>query len=407
MAEEDLKPIAVKMRNLMAKYYTGAKLGKYTFKKIAWITSGGPVEPLISMGIIPVYPENHGAMIGARKMGAELSDTAEALGYSRDLCSYFRADVGHVVDSKSPIPGVRVLAKPGLPRPHMLMLCNNICGTVTKWYEVQARYFNVPLIFLDTPYNFDGPLDHLIDYVQEQFEELIPQIEKATRRKWDMDKFVKTAEIAQAGIQKWSEVLHMCEHKPSPISCFDAFFFLAPIVTLRGEQIVVDFYSELIETLQDLVDHNEGIIENEKYRLVWDNLPIWYRVRKLSKTFAKYGACLVADTYTNAWADNEITADDPMRSLARGYSTIFLNRNIESKIENMCKLIKQYDANGFVMHSNRSCKPYSFGQYDIKDEVQRRMGVPGLIIEADMTDQRSYADEQIDNRIQAFMETME
>ena len=35
------------------------------------------------------------------------------------------------------------------------------------------------------------------------------------------------------------------------------------------------------------------------------------------------------------------------------------------------------------------------------------MGVPGLIIEADMTDQRSYADEQIDNRIQAFMETME
>lgn len=407
MADSDLKPIAIKMRQLMAKYYKDAKLGKYKFKKIAWITSGGPVEPLISMGIIPVYPENHGAMIGARKMGAELSDVAESLGYSRDLCSYFRADVGHVVAQKSPIPGMSFIAKPGLPRPHLLVLCNNICGTVTKWYEVQARYFNVPLVFLDTPYNFDGPLDHLVDYVQEQFEEIIPQIEKATGRKWNLDKFIKTAEIAQEGIQLWSQVLHTCESSPSPMSCFDAFFFLAPIVTLRGDQVVVDFYKELIDVLQKMVDEKKGAIPNEKYRLVWDNLPIWYRVRKLSKTFAKYDCCLVADTYTNAWADNEIAADDPMRSMARGYSTIFLNRNIESKIQNFCKLIDQYNANGFVMHSNRSCKPYSFGQYDIKDEVQRRTGLPGLIIEADMTDERSYADEQIDNRIQAFAETLQ
>ena len=38
-------------------------------KKVAWITSGGPVEPLIAMDVIPVYPENHGAMVGGEQDG--------------------------------------------------------------------------------------------------------------------------------------------------------------------------------------------------------------------------------------------------------------------------------------------------------------------------------------------------
>jgi len=40
----------------------------------------------------------------------------------------------------------------GLPRPDMLICCNNICGTVLRWYEVQAWYFQIPLFILDTPF---------------------------------------------------------------------------------------------------------------------------------------------------------------------------------------------------------------------------------------------------------------
>lgn len=394
------------MRKLLIDYYKKAKLARYTFKKVAWITSGGPVEPLIAMDIIPIYPENHGAMIGARKMGVELSEVAESMGYSQDLCSYFRSDVGQAVTHGGPIPPIRFLAKGGLPKPDILVCCNNICGTVLKWYEVQARYFNVPLIFLDTPYNYDGPLDHIIDYVKRQFEELIPQIEKATRRRWSDKKAEKVAVLSERGVKLWMEVLTMCRHKPAPMSCFDAFFFLAPIVSLRGTQVVVDFYEGLLEEMKRFVEQGVGAVENEKYRLVWDNIPIWYKVRRLSKTLAGHGACLVADTYTNAWADNEIDPNAPFESMARAYATIFLNRNIESKVDNFCRLIDKYDADGFVMHSNRSCKPYSFGQFDIKEAVSRRTGLPGLIIEADMVDQRSYSDAQVETRIQAFIETL-
>ena len=60
---------ATRMREIMTEYYIDAKSASQTGKKVAWITSGGPVEPLIAMDVIPVYPENYDAMIGASHMG--------------------------------------------------------------------------------------------------------------------------------------------------------------------------------------------------------------------------------------------------------------------------------------------------------------------------------------------------
>ena len=79
---------------------------------------------------------------------------------------------------------------------------------------------------------------------------------------------------------------------------FDAFFTLRLIVTLSGTQEVVDYYTALLATMKDRVARGIGAVPNEKYRLLWDNIPIWHRMKWLSEKFASHNACLVADTYT-------------------------------------------------------------------------------------------------------------
>ena len=70
-------------------------------------------------------------------------------------------------------------------------------------------------------------------------------------------------------------------------------------------------------------------------------------------------------------------------------------------------LIKRFSADGLIIHSNRSCKPYSLGQYDIRRIILEKTGIPSLVLEADMTDARVYSDAQIKTRVEAFMETLQ
>jgi benzoyl-CoA reductase/2-hydroxyglutaryl-CoA dehydratase subunit BcrC/BadD/HgdB len=147
-----------------------------------------------------------------------------------------------------------------------------------------------------------------------------------------------------------------------------------------------------------------GAFAHEQLRLIWDNIPIWYDIRNLSKILSSHGAVLVADTYTSAWALDALDLTHPLDGLAKAYATIHLNRGLEYKIQKIVNLMKNYEADGFIMHSNRSCKPYSLGQYDLKREVTQLTGKPGLIIEADHTDSRSYAPQQVEKQIQVFLE---
>jgi bcr-type benzoyl-CoA reductase subunit B len=389
---------AVKMKEIMTHYYIEAKTAADTGKKVAWITSGGPVEPLVAMDVIPVYPENHGAMIGASKMGPDLCEKAEEMGYSRDICSYARSDISCATVNGGPIGG--------LPEPDMLICCNNICGTVLKWYEVQARYFNVPLFILDTPFCHTGFSDDVRRYVRRQIDEYIVFLETACGKKMDFDRLKEVGRLSMEGSGLWQQVLDTTVHKPSPMSCFDAFFHLALIVTLRGTPTVIDYYQLLLAEMKERVASGISAVPEERFRLLWDNLPIWSRLKWLSEKFSEHKACLVADTYTSAWCYTfqYIDPDRFLDSMAEVYTRIYLNIGVDIMAENIMGMVDKYDVDGLVMHSNRSCKPYSFGQYDIQRLVAEKKGIPTLMIEADMVDDRAFSESQVATRIDAFME---
>ncbi|MCX5835032.1 MAG: 2-hydroxyacyl-CoA dehydratase [Deltaproteobacteria bacterium] len=387
-----------KIKEILTVYYMEAKSARISGRKVAWITSGGPVEPLIAMDVIPVYPENHGAMIGASKMGTDLCETSESMGYSTDLCSYARSDIACATVNGGPIGG--------LPRPDMLVCCNNICGTVLKWYEVQARYFNVPLFIFDTPFCHTGFSEEVRRYVRRQLDEYVLFLEEACGKKMDHERLSNVGKLSLEAQRLWQAVLDTTVNRPAPMSAFDAFYHLALIVTLRETREAVDYYSRLLERMNDRVARGIGAIPDEKHRLLWDNIPIWHRTRWLSEKFASHNACLVADTYTSAWCGSMKYIDENnfFDSMAEAYTRIYLNIGVDEMARMVLAMVDKYNVDGIVMHSNRSCKPYSLGQYDIAKIVEKERGIPSLIIEADMVDERSFSESQVATRIDAFME---
>jgi len=389
------------MYEIMTKHYMEAKMAADTGRKTAWITSGAPVELCHTFDIIPLYPENHAAMCGADRMAVELCIAAEERGFSRDLCSYARTDFGQILTGRSPIAG--------LPKPDLLLCCNNICGTVTKWYQELHRQFGVPLVYIDAPYLYEHKTDAMVKYVSGQLRRAIGEIGDVVGNRFDPDMFDSVVDLSRQAAQLWKEILSLLKHRPAPMNLFDAFIHMAPIVIGRGTQECVDYYVMLRDEIAERVESGVASIPGERFRLGWDNLAIWYKLRALSERFGERHAALVVSPYTTGFAayDRSISYTDPLDEMAATYLGRYINSGLKAREQLLLELVKDYSLDGYVMHSNRSCKPYSIGMYDIARSLTERHGIPTVVIEADHNDSRQYSEEQINTRIDAFIETIE
>ena len=101
---------------------------------------------------------------------------------------------------------------------------------------------------------------------------------------------------------------------------------------------------------------------------------------------------------------DNIDENDFLGTLGEAYTRIYLNIGVDQMAKKVLDMIDKYEVDGLVMHSNRSCKPYSFGQYDLQRIVHRERGLPVLILESDMVDARKFSEGQAETRIDAFME---
>lgn len=386
-------------KELIGRHYVRGNFA-HMHDKVAWVTSGAPVEFLKALDFYVLYPENHGALCGTARVVEDLSTEAENAGYSRDICSYARTDIGTMLSGKTPVRS--------LPRPDLLLACTNICQTVLHWYRVLAHHFNVPLILIDTPFIYTEATDHAVAFVKRQIEEAIPEAEKVAGKAFDERRLKEVAHLSLTAALLWKEILERCRHRPAPISVFDQFIQMAPIVEMRGEATTVDFYAAMLKEVDERIDRGIGVVKNERKRLLWDNLPIWYRLRYIAEALGQHGISIAASTYTNAWGELADLNDPerPLESAARVYIHSILNRGTGHKLALMTRMINDYQLDGVVLHSDRSCKPYSIGQIDQRDRLIREVGVPALLLEADHNDPRSFSEEQAANRLDAFVEML-
>jgi benzoyl-CoA reductase/2-hydroxyglutaryl-CoA dehydratase subunit BcrC/BadD/HgdB len=368
---------------------------------VAWVTSGAPIEFLKALDFYLFYPENHGALCGAARVVVEIASEAENAGFSRDICSYARTDIGAMLSGKTPVGQ--------LPRPDLLLACTNICQTVLHWYRVLAHHFEVPLILIDTPFTYTTVTDHAVAFVKRQLEEAIPIAEKVAGKSIDPGRFEEVMLLSRDASQLWQQILERAKHRPAPLSVFDQFIQMAPIVEMRGEPGTVDFYAAMLAEIDERIDQGIGVVKNERKRLLWDNLPIWYRLRYLAEFLGRHGIVIAASTYTNAWAELTSLMDPsrPLDSLARTYLHPLLNRGAGEKLATMKRMIRDFQLDGAILHSDRSCKPYSIGQLDQRDRLIRECEIPALVLEADHSDPRCFSEEQVANRLAAFVEMLE
>ena len=394
------------LKKVMADHFfelnEAAKTGS---KKIAWCTSVGPAELLRGMGFLVYFPENHGAMLGATRMAADLIPYANAIGYSPDICSYLTSDIGAFLQRKTPL--ARAYNIESVPRPDVLVFNTNQCRDVQDWFSWYSRHFKVPLLGIHTHRDIGEIRNYQIRDIARQIEDMVPDLEAVNGKKLQMNRFKRAVELSGKTSRLWRACLEAAASVPSPWTFFDATIHMGPAVVARGTQQAVDYYEILLDELKQRIDDRVGAVEEEKHRLYWEGMPIWGKLRPLSEQFASLGACIVASTYCNSWIFDQLDPEAPFESMARAYTELFIVRDEAYKEKYIRNAFELFAFDGIVFHDAKTCPNNSNNRYGMPERIGEYLGIPTLTINGDLNDLRCYSEEQTKTNIEAFIEQLE
>jgi benzoyl-CoA reductase/2-hydroxyglutaryl-CoA dehydratase subunit BcrC/BadD/HgdB len=394
------------MKKFMADYYLeldhASRTGEH---KVAWCSSVGPAEILRAMGFLVYFPETHSAMLGATRMAVDMIPHANALGYSPEICSYLTADVGAYVQGVTPL--TRAYGIETIPKPDVLAFNTNQCRDVQDWFAWYAREFEAPLVGIHTHRGVKDVSKSHISSVAKQMEEMIEPLGEISGKQFDMDELKQVVALSRECSDLWKAVLDTAAAIPSPLTFFDGTTLMGPAVVARGTQEAVDFYNILLAELQQRVQDHVGAVEGERFRLYWEGMPIWGRLRAHSELFAHLEACVLASTYCNSWIFSAFDAEDPFVSMARAYTELFIVRSDEAKERYIKDMIDFFQIDGVIYHDARTCPNNSNDRYGMPQRLEEETGVPALTVNGDLNDLRCLSDEQFNTNVEAFIEQLE
>lgn len=402
-------PHAGKLKGVMLWYLLhGMLASRLPWKKTAWTAAGFPVELLWANNIFPLHPENMATVAAARKQSQRLIEYAESIGFSRDLCSYFKTSIGAYETGIKTTLG-------GIDKPDIITVTNTICDTHWKWFQLQAHKLGVPFFAFDCPSLVSGVTDKqvegYIDYLVGQFHDFGGFLEKHLGRKQNEKKLRATLERSDRLCARWNEIYEERKNVPSPYSSAETSASFFPLVVLPGSGKGIDFFGKILGDIRERVARKEGTLSSgkERFRLMYEGIPFWYRMRFMYD-LARYGAVVTYEPYTYSFGPRkplDLGLEETLRKVAWTMMDLPYSYNLDKRIEYFKQVIREYRIDGVILHENMSCRPSCTGMIDLKEAIQRDLGVPVLMLQCDMNDPRAFAEGPIKNRMDSFFEVLE
>ena len=396
-----------------ANYTALANAHEEDRKVVSTFVPGNLNELLMCFDFVRNLPETNALQAALRKQSGRLVLDAERNDHSEDVCTYVKADIGMMMQGIGPTGET-------MPTPDLLMLSYTGCFTFMKWFELVREHYGCETTMLHIPYQGDGVItQNMRDYVVKQLkEDVIPVLERISGIKFDMDRLREYLKESVKAEEDLVWVLESAKNKPSPIDAyFGGVYYIGPIFTaFRGTPEATDYYRTLRQEIAERVAAGkgpitpEGELDGERFRLVVEGPPNWTNFREFWKMFYDEGAVVVASTYTKVGGVYDFgfrhDPDNPLESLAEYCLGCYTNLNLPSRIDMLCKYLQDYEADGLLINSIKSCNSFSAGQLLILREVEERMGKPSAFIETDLVDPRYFSAANVKNRIESYLQML-
>ncbi len=405
-----------KQKNMMAAHYERLSSVPETREKVAATFVPGNLNELIMcFDMVNNLPEVNAIQNGLRRQSGAYVMEAEKHGHSEDVCTYVKSDIGMMAKGNIGPNGKR------LPNPDVLLLSYTGCFTFMKWFELLRREYGCETIMFQTPYMADGKITpDMVQYMVKQLkQDVIPKLEKISGVKFDIDRLREYLKKSAKAEDDLVTTLQYAKTKPSPIDAyFGGIYYIGPIFgAFRGTDDAIDYYRFLREEVEQRIKEGKGPVTpdgdmgKERYRLVVEGPPNYTNFRQFWKMFYDEGAVVVASSYTKVGGTYDFgfrhDPSRPLESLAEYCLNVYTNRNLPQRVDMLENYVNEYEADGLLINSIKSCNSFSAGQLLMMREVEKRTGKPAAFIETDLVDPRYFSAANVKNRLESYFQMIE
>jgi benzoyl-CoA reductase/2-hydroxyglutaryl-CoA dehydratase subunit BcrC/BadD/HgdB len=388
-------------------------------------------EIIRAMDVVPIWTENYAGICGAKRDAQRFLERAEAENFSRSLCTYALCGLGF--DAWREELGEMPPDAPwgGQARPDMMLGSGQIlCDPRNKWYQAAQHYMpDVPIYDVGLPwplyeddYDYREVQDYYVKYIVEELRGLVKFLEKHTGRKMDWERLSELVDLSDRTWNLIWEAYELRKAVPTPMGTGDAMNTMVPMVFMMGTQEAYDYYKDLYDELKQKIAKKEGVIPDEKYRLLWGGgLPSWFALSDFNYFNSKGAVFPVETTYRMVEAIYNFDIDlskitDPLEHIAWRWIKFWTYWHDRARkrpgshpdVEQLIKYIEDYKIDGIVMHEAFSCRSWHPGliwKLNLLKKVYR--DIPSLVLESDIVDISSYNEADTRARIDAFIDTLE
>ncbi|MBI5433621.1 MAG: benzoyl-CoA reductase subunit B [Planctomycetes bacterium] len=409
------EPSMLLQKDMISGHYSKLARAEETGNTVAYtFVPGNLTELMLAFDMLPVHPEINALQNGMRKLSGEYIAEAERAGHSEDVCTYVKCDIGMSLKGNIGPTGEK------MPPPNLLLLSYTGCFTFMKWFELLRERYDCATTMLHVPYQAEGHITKdARDYVVKQLREVtIPALEKASGKRYDEDRLREYLARSAKAEDDLVWVLESAKHTPSPIDAyFGGVYYIGPLFTaFRGTEAAVEYYQALRKEVQSRIENGEGPLtpegqmRDQRFRLVVEGPPNWTHFREFWKMFYDEGAVVVASSYTKVGGlyDRGFRHDPdrPLESLAEYCLGCYTNLNLPSRVDLLVDYVNDYQADGFLVNSVKSCDSFSSGQLVMLREIEKRTGLPGAFIETDLVDPRYFSAANVRNRLESYFQML-
>jgi benzoyl-CoA reductase/2-hydroxyglutaryl-CoA dehydratase subunit BcrC/BadD/HgdB len=324
----------------------------------------------------------------------EFIDAAEDSGIPPEVCSIDKVLVGAALMDE-------------LPTPDLIITTSAPCDSSRTGYQILEKLFDSPVIKIDAPFSDDADA---MKYYGEQIRSLIPELEKLSGIKFDIDRLREVVEESNRAIEYIYEWNMLRRLKPCPTPGSLLLTVLGATVSNIGKPRTTEYCKWIYDYARERADN--GIETNEKIRVIWQHVPSLFDATLFQWMQDEFGAVVVDDmlsSYLRQPPIDTTSLDTMLVGLAnRGLNMTMGRLRLPAPVyvDDFVNAYHDFSGDCAILSAHHGCK-HCWGAINLVRDAARSEDIPLLVFDFDFLDSRITSAENVKNKVEQFFRTME